>query len=64
MNDPGHSTAKQAALQLIGALPDSATWDELVYELAVPRAVERGLADVAAGNVVDEADIERELLGQ
>jgi predicted transcriptional regulator len=64
MNDPAPTNAKQAALALIGALPESVTWDELVYELAVRRAVERGLADVEAGRVVDASEVERELFAR
>jgi predicted transcriptional regulator len=32
-------------------LPDSATWDDLAYEVYVRQAVERGLADADAGRV-------------
>jgi predicted transcriptional regulator len=48
---------KPDARQLVDALPDSATWDDLAYEIYVRQAVERGLADGEAGRVVnhDEA---------
>ena len=61
MNNPTATNAKQAALTLIGALPESVNWDEVVYEPAVRRATERGLAEVEAGRFVDASDIEREL---
>ena len=53
-------TPKQQARQVLARLPDDATWDEVVYELAVRRAVERGIADADAGRVVDVAEIRAE----
>ncbi len=48
---------KPEARRLIEGLPDSATWDDLAYEVYVRQSVEAGLADAAAGRVVgqDEA---------
>ena len=53
-------TPKQQAHQVLTRLPDDATWDQVVYELAVRRAVERGMADVDAGRVVDVVKIRAE----
>ena len=53
-------TPKQQAHQVLARLPDDATWDQVVYELAVRRAVERGIADADAGRVVDVAEIRAE----
>ena len=33
---------KPDARQLVDALPDSATWDDLAYEIYVRQAIERG----------------------
>lgn len=52
-------TIKQKAHDLIERLPDSATWDDVVYEIAVRRSIERGLADADAGRLTDIADIRR-----
>jgi len=48
---------KSAARQLVDSLPDSATWEDLAYEVYVRQSIERGLADADAGRVVpdDEA---------
>ena len=48
---------KPDAQRLVENLPESATWDDLAYEVYVRQAVERGLADGEAGRVVghDEA---------
>jgi predicted transcriptional regulator len=51
---------KQQAHQLIDQLPDGATWDDVVYEMAVRRSIERGLADADAGRLTDIKDVRRE----
>lgn len=47
---------KPDARLLVDALPDSATWDDLAYEIYVRQAIERGLADSDAGRVVGHED--------
>ncbi|HVX40039.1 MAG TPA: hypothetical protein VHB25_10735 [Gemmatimonadaceae bacterium] len=44
---------KPDARQLVDSLPDSATWDDLAYEVYVRQAIERGLADADAGRVLE-----------
>lgn len=51
---------KQQAHELIDQLPDGATWDDVVYEMAVRRSIERGLADADAGRLTDLKDVRRE----
>ena len=48
---------KPDARRLVEGLPDTATWDDLAYEIYVRQAIELGLADAAAGRTVahDEA---------
>jgi len=53
-------TVKEKAHQLLDKLPDSATWDDVVYELAVRRSIERGLDDADAGRLTDAKDVRRE----
>ncbi|MEQ1803365.1 MAG: hypothetical protein ABL989_15660 [Gammaproteobacteria bacterium] len=50
-------TAKQKAHELLARLPDDATWDDVVYQMAVRRSIERGLADIEAGRVTDLKDV-------
>ena len=40
---------KPEARRLVDNLPDSATWDDLAYEVYVRQSVEAGLADADAG---------------
>lgn len=48
---------KPDARQLVESLPESATWDDLAYEVYVRQAIEIGLAEADAGRTVshDEA---------
>ena len=55
------STIKQEALKLLDELPDDANWDDIVYELAVRRSIELGLADADAGRISTAADVRRQL---
>ena len=55
-------TVKEQAQQLVKELPDSATWDDVLYEVYAHQAVEQGLADVDAGRTVSQEDVEREFL--
>lgn len=48
---------KREAQRLVEKLPENASWDDLMYEVYVRQAVERGIADADAGRVAshDEA---------
>jgi hypothetical protein len=47
---------KEEAHKLVDRLPTNATWDDLMHEIYVREAIERGLADSRAGRTksVDE----------
>lgn len=53
-------TAKQQARELLEDLPDDVTWDGIVYELAVRRSIELGLADAESGRVMSVHEVRRE----
>jgi predicted transcriptional regulator len=53
-------SAKQRARQLLDGLPDDSTWDDIVYELAVRRSIELGLADADAGRVMEVNEVRRQ----
>jgi len=40
---------KFAAARLVRDLPDSASWDDLMYQIYVRQKIEAGLADLKAG---------------
>jgi hypothetical protein len=55
---------KKDAHELIDRLPDSATWDDVIYQAYVRREIEAGLADSAAGRVMPAEALLRLLDGE
>ncbi len=51
---------KQEAHKLIDQLPDNATWQDLIYRVAVRADIEIGLQDSAAGRVTPVEDVLKE----
>ncbi|HEX7028816.1 MAG TPA: hypothetical protein VF268_16360 [Gammaproteobacteria bacterium] len=54
------SKIKEVAHQLVDQLPENATWDDVVYEMAVRREIEKGLGDSDAGRVTSVEDVMKE----
>ncbi|MHB8623925.1 MAG: hypothetical protein ACYC9J_01580 [Sulfuricaulis sp.] len=52
-----NTNRKQVAHQLIGQLPDNATYDDMMRELYERQAIEWGLADSDADRVSDDKAI-------
>ena len=52
-------TDKQAVIDALGRLPESATLDEIAEELRIMAAIRRGRGDVAAGRVKSQEEVER-----
>ncbi|MEX2177015.1 MAG: hypothetical protein WD872_21815 [Pirellulaceae bacterium] len=48
---------REEAHKLVDNLREDATWDDLMYEIYVRQAVERGLADSAAGRTMPLEDV-------
>lgn len=48
---------KEEAHKLIDQLPPNATWDDLMHEIYVREAIERGLADSEAGFTKDVREV-------
>jgi hypothetical protein len=51
---------KSEAIKLIRDLPESATWDDLMYRIYVRQKIEAGLNDMRAGKVHSHAAIRKE----
>ena len=47
---------KPEAHRLVDGLPDSASWNDLMYEIYVRQAIEAGLADAQAGRMLSHED--------
>lgn len=50
---------KEDAYRLIDQLPDNATWDDLMREIYVREAVEKGLEDSYAGRTRDVKEVRK-----
>jgi hypothetical protein len=48
---------KDEAHKLIDQMPTNATWDDLIHEIYVREAIERGLADSKAGRIKNVNDV-------
>jgi len=51
------SGIKDEAHRLVENLGENATWDDLMYEIYVRQAIERGLADSAEGRTMPAEDV-------
>ena len=51
---------KAKALRLVRELPESSTWDDLMYRIYVRQKIEAGLADFRTGRVHSHASIRKE----
>jgi hypothetical protein len=50
---------KDDAHKLIDKLPENSTWDDLINEIYVRQAIEKGLSDSAAGRTKNVSDIRK-----
>ena len=57
---PRAAKIKTAAARLVRELPDSASWDDLMYQIYVRQKIEAGVMDLAAGRKYSHAAIRRE----
>ena len=60
MPDVETQGVKSAVRQLADALPDDATWDDVMYRIYVHQAVDAGRRDSAEGRLVDVAEVRRQ----
>ena len=54
------TSIKKEAARLVRQLPESASWDDLMYEILVRQKIEAGLADLRDGRTHDHASIRYE----
>lgn len=54
------TSIKKAAARLVRELPESASWDDLMYEILVRQKIESGLADLREGRKHDHASVRSE----
>lgn len=51
------STVKERSIQLIESLPDSATWDDIIYKMYVKMKIEKGMKDLEEGEVIPHEEV-------
>ena len=56
-------SVKEMARELIEHLPDTATFDDLMYELYVRQKIEAGLKAVNEGRTIPHDEAKKQLLG-
>jgi hypothetical protein len=61
MSETGLEDVKSAARAIVDALPDDATWDDLMYRIYVRQEIDAGLRDEAEGKVLSQEEAEQRL---
>lgn len=56
-NDSSISSVKEQAQKLVDNLSDDASWDDLMRQIYVLQAIEKGLEDSDAGRVVEVNEV-------
>jgi predicted transcriptional regulator len=54
-------TAKRQVEQILAALPEDATLEDIQYHIYVRQKIEQGLAEVEAGQVMSHAEVQQRL---
>lgn len=57
------STAKDQIKQILENQPEDSTYDDILRELAFKSMVNRGMADVASGNVISNEEMKEKIKG-
>jgi len=55
-------TVKEQAHRVLDSLPESATWEDVVYAFYVCHSIARGMDDVDNGRTVSDEEVRREFL--
>ena len=57
-------TIKQEALQALNTLPESTTWDEVIYTLYVRQKIGNGINDINEGKTVTQEEAKARILAK
>ena len=52
-------SVKAQAYKLVDNLPDSATWEDVMYRIYVRETVEAGISDSDAGRTIDVKEVRK-----
>ena len=56
------SAVKKEARKLIDRLPESATWEDLMYKIYVRKAIEEGIRAADEGRVISHEQVKKRFL--
>ena len=51
------SSVKEESIQLIRSLPDTVTWDDILYEMYVKLKIRRGMQDIEEGRTYSHEEV-------
>jgi predicted transcriptional regulator len=54
-----NESIKREAHRILDKLPDTATWDDLMYQIYVRQAIEAGIKDSDEGRTVDVKEVRK-----
>ena len=60
MSDSSGVPIREKAILLVESLPADASWDDLMYRIYVRQAIESGIQDADANQVIDVVDVRKE----
>ncbi|MFO0773332.1 MAG: hypothetical protein U0172_01530 [Nitrospiraceae bacterium] len=55
------TSGKQTALKIIGQLPETASLEDIIYELYVRKRIERGLSELSRKRTVSHTSVKRSM---
>lgn len=55
-------TVKEQAHLVVDELPESATWDDVLYAFYIRQKIARGIDDIEHGRIISDEDARREFL--
>ena len=53
------ATIKRNAIELIKSLPESTTWDDIMYEIYVKQKIDKGLNDIKNGKMTSHENVQK-----
>jgi predicted transcriptional regulator len=56
-------SVKEEALEMLQRLPEDCTWEDIKYRIYLQERIAEGIADVAAGRVLTQSEVEQEVAG-
>jgi hypothetical protein len=60
MADTPSRDIRLEAHRLVDALPENATWEDMMYRVYVRQCIDAGIDDADAGRVIDVGDVRRQ----